>query len=250
MSQGIFGIIDFNAVIGHPHDLLQTMGAFLLKDQLNKGQISQVANSNYILGMKRISDRSINQQEKIAINNGLQAICLFHGEIINYQDLLNEILQEKTSCNGDLDLAIYLYRRDGPQFARKLNGLFSLAILDQRDSSIILLNDRFGMAHQVYWTTIGGRFYFATHLKTLLALPEIKREMDFEALNLFLKYSYIPSPWTIFKGIRNFPLATCSPTKMERQLWNPIGNSNPLMVLLAISKKRSRLTKIYCENPY
>jgi asparagine synthase (glutamine-hydrolysing) len=80
-----------------------------------------------------------------------------------------------------------------------------LAILDERNSSLILLNDRFGMAHQVYWTIIGGRFYFATHLKSLLSCPGIRREIDTEALNLFLKYSYIPSPWTIFKGIKKLP---------------------------------------------
>ena len=106
---------------------------------------------------------------------------------------------------GDLDLILHLYRRYGPQFARKLNGLFSLAILDQSNNSFILLNDRFGMAHQVYWTIIGSRFYFATHLKSLLSCPGVQREIDMEALNLFLKYSYIPSPWTIFKGIRKLP---------------------------------------------
>jgi asparagine synthase (glutamine-hydrolysing) len=86
-----------------------------------------------------------------------------------------------------------------------LNGLFSLAILDERDSTFFVLNDRFGLAHQVYWTQINSRFYFASHLKTLLSLPEIKREIDSEGLNLFLKYSYIPSPWTIFKDIKKLP---------------------------------------------
>jgi asparagine synthase (glutamine-hydrolysing) len=58
------------------------------------------------------------------------------------------------------------------------------------------------MAHQVYWATVNGTFCFATHLKTLLAYPGIQREVDSEALNLFLKYSYIPSPRTIFRGIK------------------------------------------------
>jgi asparagine synthase (glutamine-hydrolysing) len=61
------------------------------------------------------------------------------------------------------------------------------------------------MAHQVYWTVIGEGFYFATHLKALLTLSNVKREIDPERLNLFLKYSYIPSPWSICKGIRKLP---------------------------------------------
>jgi asparagine synthase (glutamine-hydrolysing) len=40
------------------------------------------------------------------------------------------------------------------EFEKKLNGLFSLAILDQRDASFLILNDRFGLAPQIYWTKI------------------------------------------------------------------------------------------------
>ena len=142
----------------------------------------------------------LTNRQEIAQNRELQALCLIHGEINNYENLVQEFLPGDSRCEGDLDLVLHLYRNLGPQFARRLNGLFSLAILDQSKSSFILLNDRFGMAHQVYWTIIGSRFYFATHLKSLLSCPGVQREIDMEGLNLFLKYSYIPSPWTIFKG--------------------------------------------------
>jgi asparagine synthase (glutamine-hydrolysing) len=205
MSQGIFGIIDFTEAIENPHQLLKTMNMFSVNGQINDRQLSYITNDNYLLAMKRICDGSTNQQSELTINNGLQAICLIHGEINNYQDLFKEFFEKGKGCKGDLDLAIHLYRRYGYQFSRKLNGLFCLAILDQSNSSFILLNDRFGLAHQLYWTIIRNRFYFATHLKTLLVLPEIKREIDPEGLNLFLKYSYIPSPWTIFRRIQKLP---------------------------------------------
>ena len=229
MSQGIFGIMDFSKPIEDSHQILKATSVFLQKDSMDRGQFSYITDDNYLLAMKRISDGSPIQQEKIAIDNGQQAIGLIHGEINNYQDLLNELLERGKTCRGDLDLTINLYRLYGPEFAKKLNGLFSLAILDERDSSFILLNDRFGLAHQVYWTTIGSRFYFATHLKTLLALPEIKREIDPEALNLFLKYSYIPSPWTIFKGIQRLPagnLLTFKKGKVEVTPYWKFPNSN------------------------
>jgi asparagine synthase (glutamine-hydrolysing) len=205
MSQGIFGLIDFSGRMDSPNDLTDKMGAFLRKNGGGKGEISYQYDNNYVLGMKRICHHGGYQQTQIAQNRELQALCLIHGEINNYENLVQEFLPGDSRCEGDLDLVLHLYRNLGPQFARKINGLFSLAILDQSDSSFILLNDRFGMAHQVYWVTIGSRFYFATHLKTLLTFPEIRKEIDVEALNLFLKYSYIPSPWTIFKGIRKLP---------------------------------------------
>jgi asparagine synthase (glutamine-hydrolysing) len=204
MSQGFFGIIDFNCNIEGPNDLINKMDAFLKEDGNDIGKVSCVFDKHYLLGMKRNCDGSNYQQSEIVHDRELQALSLIHGEIHNYQNLFRE-LPKDLICQGDLDLMLHLYQSYGPPFAKKLNGLFSLAILDQRKSSFILLNDRFGMAHQVYWTMIGSRFHFATHLKSLLSCPGVQREIDAEALNLFLKYSYIPSPWTIFKRIRKLP---------------------------------------------
>ncbi|MFX0199131.1 MAG: asparagine synthetase B family protein [Candidatus Hodarchaeota archaeon] len=201
MSQGIFGLIDFDRHIDNPGDVAATMGQFLEKNGFRKAEISYILEKHYVLGMKRIPETPY-QQSHITRNDKLQALCLIHGEIYNNQNILKESLPCEIRYQGDLDLALHLYDLHGPQFARKLNGLFSLAILDKRDASLILLNDRFGIAHQIYWTTVSGRFCFATHLKTLLTCPWIRGEIDHEALNLFLKYSYIPSPWTIFIGIR------------------------------------------------
>ena len=201
MSQGIFGIDDYNKPIDNSDRLAVAMGKFLQKDGYREAKISYECDNYYILGMKRICEASF-QQTAIAQNDAVQSLCLIHGEIHNFQEVLKEHLDVGAHCEGDLDLALQLYNRYGPQFAQKLNGLFSLAILDQKDQSLTLLNDRFGMAHQVYWTAISSRLYFATHLKTLLECPELRKELDVEALNLFLKYSYIPSPWTIFKNIQ------------------------------------------------
>ena len=204
MSQGIFGIVDFNRRIERPQELAVQMARFLQNSGSKKAEISYAWDNHYILGMKRICVTDY-QQAEIARSNDHGSLCLIHGEYHNYHDVLQRVLPEDLHCEGDLELALQLYRLHGPEFARKLNGLFCFAVLDQRERSLILLNDRFGMAHQVYWTIVNGRFYFATHLKTLLACPGIQREIDPDGLNLFLKYSYIPSPWTIFKSIKKLP---------------------------------------------
>jgi asparagine synthase (glutamine-hydrolysing) len=169
-----------------------------------KAEISFAQDHHYVLGMKRIT-RADYQQHEIAHNEELQSLCLMHGEYHNYHDVLQRALPQDLHCEGDLELALHLYHRHGPEFGRKFNGLFSVVVLDQRNKLLIIANDRFGLAHQVYWTIVNGRFCFATHLKTLLACPDIRREIDHEGLNLFLKYAYIPSPWTIFKGIKKLP---------------------------------------------
>lgn len=204
MSQGIFGLIDFKGRISDPETLTLTMCTFLRKDGMTKGGLSYVFDRHYILGMKRITNGQAHQQVHIAQDENLQTFCVMHGEIYNYQNLADTDGTDRV-FQGDLDLFLSLYRALGPSFARKLNGLFSLVVLDLPNSCVTVLNDRFGMSHQVYWTIVSGSLCFATHLKTLLLFPEVRREIDTEALNLFLKYSYIPSPWTIFKHIRKLP---------------------------------------------
>lgn len=204
MPQGIYGIADFNRRIDRPRELAVRMGSFLDENDSKKAETSHASGDHYVLGMKRICAADY-QQSEIALSKELQSLCLMHGEYHNYDSALKESLPENNDCAGDLDLALHLYHHNGANLAKKLNGLFSLAVLDERNRSVLLLNDRFGLAHQVYWTVVNGTFYFATHLKTLLACPDLQRDIDPEGLNLFLKYSYIPSPWTIFKSIKKLP---------------------------------------------
>jgi len=204
MSQGIFGIVDFNRRIERPRELALQMATFLQNSGSKKAEMSFAWEDHYILGMKRICLTDY-QQAEIARSNDHGSLCLIHGEYHNYHDLLQRAPLEGSFCEGDLELALQLYRVHGPEFAKKLNGLFCFAVLDKGQRSLILLNDRFGLARQIYWTIVNGRLFFSTHLKTLLACPGIRREIDPDGLNLFLKYSYIPSPWTIFAGIKKLP---------------------------------------------
>jgi asparagine synthase (glutamine-hydrolysing) len=202
MSQGIFGVIDFNQRIDDPGQLAAGMGRFL--EQGGRDSVSYASGDHFLLGMKRVG-REPEQQVKIAEDSAGRLFCLMHGEFHNFGDLVKAESIEGPEGQKDLDLLLHLYRKYGPDFAKKLNGLFCIGILDQEKRTFYLLNDRFGMAHQVYWTVINGRLVFATHLKTLLGYPGITREVDREGLNLFLKYSYVPSPWSIFKGINKLP---------------------------------------------
>jgi asparagine synthase (glutamine-hydrolysing) len=199
----MFGSIDFNRRLENPESVAEIAGRFLQMD--DAGSLSCACDSHYLFGMKRSLRGGAHQQTHIAQNVELEGVCLINGEIHNFPALAEAACQAGFQCDRDLDLVLRLYRHLGRNFARELNGLFSIAILDQRDSTFMLVNDRFGMARQVYWTISGGRFSFATHLKTLLALPGVTAELDTEGLNLFLKYSYITSPWSIFKGINKLP---------------------------------------------
>ena len=117
MSQGIFGIVDFNRRIDRPRELAVQMASFLQNSGSKKAEISFAQDHHYVLGMKRITLADY-QQHEIAHNGELQALCLMHGEFHNYQSTLKESLpEEDTHCDGDLDLALHLYHRHGPEWS-------------------------------------------------------------------------------------------------------------------------------------
>ncbi|MFC1657371.1 asparagine synthetase B family protein [Candidatus Moduliflexota bacterium] len=205
MSQGIFGVVDFRRGLEDPEGLAGILGGFLRRGGSNGGAVSTGKGRHFLLAMKRSPNGSPRRQTKVGVNRTQGIAAAIHGEIHNCGEIHEEGLSGGKDSHGDIDTVLHLYGKEGRGFARKLNGLFNIALVDEKGSTFYIMNDRFGMAHQVYWIVREGRLTFATHLKTLLLLPEVRREVDPESMNLFLKYAYIPSPRSIFRGIRKLP---------------------------------------------
>jgi asparagine synthase (glutamine-hydrolysing) len=203
--EGIFGIIDYQRAIEDPQGLALKMSAFLRTGEVSQGAVSLRFSETFVLGLKRTPMVDY-QQREIQETGPEGKLALIHGEYHNYKDLVRAHSRSSDHpFEGDLDLALALYDRHGPEFGKKLNGLFSIGIADQPRRAFYVMNDRFGLARQIYWTVLDGRLLFATHLKTLLRYPRFDPQLDHEGLNLFLKYAYVPSPRTIYQDIHKLP---------------------------------------------
>jgi asparagine synthase (glutamine-hydrolysing) len=135
-------------------------------------------------------------------NKNKELFSLLFGEIYNFVELcgeckVNEVDREISSPS---DLCAILYRRYGFRFASKLNGIFSIVLWDGRDDTLYLYNDRFGSAFPIYYQ-LSNNLMFSNRLRLLLKHEGTSREVDRIGLSLFLKYSYIPVPRTIIRGI-------------------------------------------------
>ncbi|MCG2713216.1 MAG: asparagine synthase (glutamine-hydrolyzing), partial [Candidatus Omnitrophica bacterium] len=86
-----------------------------------------------------------------------------------------------------------------------LEGMFAFALWDQKNRKLFIARDRLGKKPLVYWHD--DCFAFSSELNSLLQAPFIKREVDYEALNLYLTFLYVPAPWTMFKNVRKLPPA-------------------------------------------
>ena len=130
----------------------------------------------------------------------------FNGEIYNYLDLRPELVNRghHFRSQSDTEVILHLYEDEGEDCLRQLNGMFAIAIWDQRRRRLLLARDRFGKK-PLYYYTDGRRLLFGSELKAIVADPSVPRELDPQALADYLSLGYIPCPRTIFRGISKLP---------------------------------------------
>lgn len=135
-------------------------------------------------------------------------VIVFNGEIYNFQKLRRdcEAAGAQFRSRSDTEVILALYRRLGPACVRELRGMFALAIWDARKSELFLARDRFGKKPLHYARTPNG-LAFCSEIDPLSRHPDVPREHDTEALELYLQFLHVPAPWTIYRSIRKLPPA-------------------------------------------
>jgi asparagine synthase (glutamine-hydrolysing) len=99
---------------------------------------------------------------------------------------------------------VHLYEEEGNRFFEKLNGLFSGLLIDKRQGTGFLFNDRYGV-ERICWHETDGAVFFASEAKALLrVLPEL-REFDQEGVTQFLTFGYTLHGRTLFRGVHLLP---------------------------------------------
>ena len=135
---------------------------------------------------------------------------IFNGEIYNFPELKRELDEfgHVFRTNSDTEVIVHGYRQWGDDVFNHLNGMFGLAIWDVRKERLILARDPFGIK-LIYYKIDNGRLYFGSEIRAVLAAPNDKAEVDPNALNLFLRYRYTPSPHTMFKASESLRQERC-----------------------------------------
>lgn len=127
----------------------------------------------------------------------------FNGEIYNYRELRKELeaVGEKFRSATDTEVILALYRRHGTECLSRLRGMFAFAIWDEQGKRLFLARDRVGKKPLNY-AIAGEGLVFCSEIDPLSRHAKVSRDLDTEALELYLQLQYIPAPWTIYKNIR------------------------------------------------
>lgn len=129
-------------------------------------------------------------------------IIVYNGEVYNYPELRKELEDKGYTfhSHSDTEAILYLYQEFGVESVRRLNGMFAIAIWDQKQSELFLARDHFGIKPLYYWHD-QKRFAFASEVKSIVALPEVPRRLNLQALHQYLTFLWVPDPLTMFDGI-------------------------------------------------
>jgi asparagine synthase (glutamine-hydrolysing) len=128
---------------------------------------------------------------------------IFNGEVYNFAELRTELVGLGHGFRGHSDTEVLLaaVSQWGVEAAvRRFNGMFAIALWDGSQQCLHLIRDRVGIK-PLYYGWAGTMFLFGSELKALRAHPAFHAEIDRDALALYLRCNYIPTPFSIYRGI-------------------------------------------------
>ncbi|SVD13858.1 uncharacterized protein METZ01_LOCUS366712, partial [marine metagenome] len=141
-------------------------------------------------------------QPMLSSNGGY--VIIYNGEVYNFQELRQQLekLGHRFEGHSDTEVMLAAFVQWGVEASvKKFNGMFAFAVWDRLDRRLWLARDRIG-EKPLYYGVQNGTLFFASELKAIRANPEFKPEIDRDALASFLRFSYVPAPYSIYRGIK------------------------------------------------
>lgn len=156
----------------------------------------------------RIIDLSPKADQPMTNEDGSVQL-VFNGEIYNFQGLRDELEQKghRFRSQSDSEVIIHLYEEEGEAAIGRLDGMFALAIWDERAKRLVLARDRAGKKPLFYAQTRNS-FVFASEIKAFFGLEQHPIEIDPEAVPQYFIHGFVPCPRTLYRNVRQVEPAT------------------------------------------
>lgn len=203
---GIVGVFNLD---GQPFSLpvLKKMAATI--DHRGPDGQGYFVDQNIALGHKRLAilDPSPKGLQPMSSKNG-QWVISFNGCIYNFLELKQDLKAKghEFISTSDTEVIVEGLAAYGPDFFKKLNGMFAIAAWNKKEKAIYLSRDRFGIKPLYYWFN-GKALVFASEIKAILQHPDYRIDIDFQGLNQYFTYQNIFTYNTLFAGVTMLPPA-------------------------------------------
>ena len=195
---GITGFIDFKKKTDI--DVLRKMSDAMLHRGPDDGgcEVYEASGAAIGFGQRRLSILDLSPLGHQPMHFG-DLIVNFNGEIYNFKEIRKELEEKGYSFHSWSDTEVILKGYDcwGIDVVQKFIGMFAFALYDKRKQQVILLRDRAGVKPlYYYWNE--EILLFGSELKALYAHPAFEKKIDVNSVALFLQFSYIPAPHSVF----------------------------------------------------
>src|SRR5258707_11325338 len=164
------------------------------------------AESGVALGFRRLAiiDLSPAGHQPMVSASGRYVVTL-NGEVYNFEDLRRELreagLAPSFRGHSDTEVMLAAFEAWGVEEAvRRFNGMFAVVLWDRKLRRLHLIRDRMGVK-PLYYRFAGSTFLYGSELKALRQHPDFEGRLDRGALHLYLRFLYIPAPYSIYEGI-------------------------------------------------
>ena len=197
---GICGIYNINGNKKIDEEILNRM-LFAIRHRGPDGSRTMI-NEQVAFGFNRLSFLDLNGGMQPIFNEDKTVSMICNGEIFNYQELKEELINKghEFHTETDVEVILHLYEEYGIEFPEYLNGQFAIAIYDERKRQMLLIRDQIGIC-PLFYTVTDGRVVFGSEIKAILEYPGIERKLNMKAVDQLMNFPGIVSPTTFFKNI-------------------------------------------------
>ena len=223
---GIAGFIDFNKKSTKSN--IQSMIEPLNHRGPDGEGTSLFKSKNAIIGFghKRLSIIDLSQAGKQPMTLNHLHIT-YNGEIYNYQEIKNELLELGHHFNGesDTEMILHAYREWGIKAVERFIGMFAIALFDEKTQEVVFIRDRAGVKPLFYYQK-NDLILFSSELKSFHEHPEFEKKLDLNAVAAYMQYGNVPTPHCIFKNCAKIKpghylkINLESKSQQEVQYWN------------------------------
>lgn len=154
------------------------------------------------MGFRRLSIIDLDNGSQPIYNEDKTLVLTFNGEIYNYKELRNELIEagHTFATDADSEVLVHGYEQWGEDMLDKLRGMFGFAIYNTKDKSVFIARDFFGIK-PMHYAVIGNDLVYASEIKSILEFPKYEKKFNEKALDSYLSFQYAVPPETFFEGV-------------------------------------------------
>ena len=204
---GITGIFDTRAARPIDRALLHRMNESQYHRGPDEGSLHVEPGLGF--GHRRLSIIDVATGQQPLFNEDGTICVVFNGEIYNYQELIPELqaLGHVFHTKSDTECIVHAWESWGEGCVKRFRGMFAFVLWDRNRQTLFMARDRLGVKPLFYAVLDDGTLVFGSELKSLMAHPGLKRDIDPLALEEYFALGYVAEPRCIFHQARKLPPA-------------------------------------------